>query len=94
MTAHRCTNKPYILYTDASDTCISACLTQPNDENDKFFPNVPNEKSLFFLSHKLSDTQRRWSVIEKEAYAIYFALQKLDPYLHGADFEIRTDHMP
>jgi hypothetical protein len=46
------------------------------------------------LSHKLSDTQTRWSVVEKEAYAIYYALQKLDAYLHGASFTIRTDHKP
>ena len=28
----------------------------------------------------------------KEAYAIHFALQKLDYYLHNAQFVIKTDH--
>lgn len=85
--------KSYILYTDASQNAIGACLTQPCDDPPDN-PNVRNEKPLFFLSHKLSDTQTRWSVVEKEAYAIYYALQKLDAYLHGASFIIRTDHKP
>ena len=49
---------------------------------------------FIFLSHKLSDTQCRWSTIEKEAYAIHYSLQKLDHYLHGAEFIVRTDHKP
>lgn len=60
-------SKRYTLYTDASQGAISACLTQPCDEPSDN-PNIRNEKPLFFLSHKLSDTQTRWSVVEKEAY--------------------------
>lgn len=33
-------------------------------------------------------------VIEREAYAIMYALQKLDYYLNGATFIIKTDHRP
>ena len=88
-------NKPFTLYTDASDTCIGACLTQPiDDEELEEIPNVVNEKPIYFLSHKLSDTQTRWSTVEKEAYAINYALQKLDHYLHNAKFTIKTDHKP
>ena len=42
----------------------------------------------------MSDTQTRWSTIEKEAYAIYYSLQKLDNYLHNAEFTIFCDHKP
>ena len=48
-------------------------------------------RSLFTI---LSKTQCKWSTVEKEAYAIHFALQKLDHYLHGAQFVIKTDHKP
>ena len=47
-----------------------------------------------YVSHQLSTTQRRWATIEKEAYAVVYALQKLRPYLYGANFVVYTDHKP
>ena len=87
-------SKPMILYTDASDQCIGACLTQPCPEKDGPVPGIPEEIPIYFLSHKLSPTEQRWPVIEKEAYAMIYALQKLDYYLSGATFTIKTDHKP
>ena len=78
-------NASYTLYTDASDTCIGACLTQLSDNE---------EKPIYYLSHKLSRSQCKWSTVEKEAFAIHFSLQKLDYYLHNAEFVIKTDHKP
>ncbi|CAC5377435.1 unnamed protein product [Mytilus coruscus] len=86
--------KPYVLYTDASNDTIGACFTQPCEEEETHLPCLRREKPIIFLSHKLSDTQSRWSTIEKEAFSIHYALQKLDHYLHGAEFIIRTDHKP
>ena len=87
-------NKPYTLYTDASNSCIGACLTQQCDDEVGILPNVKNEKPIYYLSHKLSRTQCKWSTIEKEAFAIHCSLQKLDYYLHNSRFGIKTDHKP
>ena len=94
MLAYPDTSKPYVLYTDASNECIGACLTQPCEENESEIPGLRNEKPIFYLSHRLSKSQVKWYIIEKEAYAILFALQELDLYLHNSEFVICTDHKP
>ena len=73
------TTKPYIVYTDASD---DAC----GDDGTEF--------PVAFLSHTFTDTQRRWSTPEQEAYGIYFTIKKWNYYLQGADITVRNDHKP
>jgi transposase InsO family protein len=83
---HPDVSKPYILYTDASNKAVGAILVQKDDEG--------VEKVISYLSHKLSGAQLNWATIEKEAYAIIYALKKFHAYLWGAKFEIHTDHKP
>ena len=79
------TTKPYIVYMDASDDACGAQLSQIHDGTE--FP-------VAFLSHTFTDTQRRWSTPEQEAYGIYFAVKKWNYYLQGADIIVRNDHKP
>ena len=88
-------SKPYILYVNASKDCVGVCLTQLDEtleppEN----PNFKNEKPIYFLSHRLTKTQQRWSTIEREAYALFFSLQRLNYYLNGAKIIVHTDNKP
>ena len=82
-------NKKFILYRDASDSAIGACLVQEQEENSEIL-----EKPLYFLSHKLSPTQCRWSTVEKECYAIHYALEKLHHWIGCSQILVKTDHMP
>ena len=77
------TTKPYIMYMDASNDTWRAQLSQMHKEAE--FP-------VAFLSHTFTDTQRRWSTPEQEAYSIYFAIKKWNYYLQGADIIVRNDH--
>ena len=47
-----------------------------------------------YVSHQLSGAQLNWATIEKEAYAVVYAIGKLCPYLYGAEFKVYTDHKP
>jgi hypothetical protein len=66
------------LGTDASNYGIGAYLFQVNDEGEE----IPIE----FLSKSLSTTQFGWSVPEKEAYGIFYALKKWEHLLRDVDF--------
>ena len=79
------TSKPYILHTDASKYAIGAILSQVQDGQ---------ERVIAYLSHQLSPVQQRWSAIEREAYAVIYALDHLKVYLWGAEFVVYTDHKP
>ena len=81
--------KPYKLYCDASDSVISSVLTQECDPHED--GQFVKEKPVYFVSHRLSKTQRRYSIVEKEFFAIHYSLNKLHNYLHGAQFTIFTD---
>ena len=78
--------RPFKLYTDASDYAIGAILTQDDDDG--------VDRPIHYVSKSLTAQQRRWSTIEKEAWAVIYALNKLRPYLWGSTFTIFTDHKP
>lgn len=65
-----------VFYTDANDQCIGAVFNQPCLDRDSPVPDVLEEVPLYFLSHRLSKTQQRWSVIEKETHH-YACLAKI-----------------
>ena len=52
----------------------------------------PNWKPIHNFSHKLTASQSNWPTMEKEAFAIYYAVQKLDQYLHESEFVFRKVH--
>ena len=58
--------------TDAPDYGIGAYLFQRMDSQ---------ERPIAFISKSLNKVERRWSTIEKEAFAIFYALQKWEEYL-------------
>ena len=78
-------NKPYIVYTDASDDACGAQLSQEHEGTE--FP-------IAFLSHTFSETQRKWSTTEQESFGVYYAITKWNYYLQGANIKVRNDHKP
>ena len=75
----------YILYTDASDDACGAQLSQEHDGTK--FP-------IAFLCHTFTETQRKWSTPEQEAYGVYYAITKWNYYLQGADIIVHNYHKP
>lgn len=79
-------SQPFILQTDASDQGLEAVLSQRDTQGD--------EKPILYLSRKLFPREKNYSVIEKEALAIKWAIDSLRYYLEGREFTLFTDHAP
>ena len=74
---------PVFLRTDASDYGVGGYLYQRVDNQD-----LP----VAFVSKSLTETQLKWSVIQKEAYGIYYSTHALGHLLRDRIFTIQTDH--
>ncbi|CAK1597610.1 unnamed protein product [Parnassius mnemosyne] len=78
-------DEPFILTTDASDVALGAVLSQGK---------IGSDKPVAYASRTLSDTEAKYSTIEKELLAIVWAVKYFRPYLYGRKFVIYTDHRP
>jgi len=78
--------KPFTLHVDTSDRTVPAVLIQITDGG--------TEQPVAFASNKLNQTQRYWSVIEKEAYAAIWALEKFGNWTFVKRVTVYTDHSP
>ena len=78
--------KPCGIFVDSSNFAVGCCLVQWSDEG--------LEKPIAFASSQLSQTQASWSVVEKEAYAVMFALRKFCNFLFAAKVTVFSDHNP
>ena len=73
----------YILTTDASDCALGGVLMQ----------KVGDEyRVIAAVSKCFSDTERRWSATEREAFAVLYCCRKLEYFLGGVHFTVQTDH--
>jgi len=52
------------------------------------------EQPVAFASNKLNQTQRYWTVIEKEAYAAIWAVKKFGNWTFVKRVTVYTDHSP
>lgn len=80
-------NKPFKLFTDASDFSVAAVLCQDDSQG--------IEHPVSYFSRKLDCHQRNYSTVEKEMLAIVLALKHFDVYVdNGKPITIFSDHNP
>lgn len=78
-------NRKFLLKTDASDVGVGAVLEQEFEDG---------KHPIVFLSKKLTGPECNYAVIEKECFAIVWAVKALRLYLEGKEFTIFSDHAP
>lgn len=74
-------NETFVVHTDASNIAVAAVLSQL-------------ERPIQFASKTLNNAQKNYSTIEKELYAIIYALEIFRHYLLGFEFILYCDHKP
>ena len=71
---------------DASSFGLGAVLLQESSAGEW--------RPVAYASRSLSETERRYAQIEKEALAVTWSCEKFSDYILGSRFEIETDHKP
>lgn len=78
--------KETVVTADASSFGVGAVLRQQQAKG--------NYAVIAYASRLLTDTERRYAQIEKEALALVWACEKFADYLVGKQFRLESDHKP
>ena len=78
--------KPLLLATDASPYGVSAVLSHKYDDG--------SERPIAYYSRTLTDCEKKYTQIDKEALAIKCGMEKFFYYLFGRRFTLITDSRP
>ena len=77
-----------VLTTDARTTGLGAVLAQ-KDQND------PSKRKIVLnASRALTEVDKRYSQVEREALAVVWACERLKMYLIGKEFDLNVDNKP
>jgi len=76
--------EPFRLYIDASQFSVRLAQTD--------MYNIGH--AVAYGSQKLTQTQCAWSNIERDAYAVVWALKRFRPIIFGSQISVFTDHNP
>jgi hypothetical protein len=76
--------KPFYLYTDASEMSAGSVIMQCNDEGDKL--------PIAYYSKKFTESERNLSIYEKEALSVVLSIKRFYMYLELQPFYLITDN--
>ena len=74
-------NEEIVVQVDSSKDGLGAVLLQ-------------NGQPVEYASRSLSDSEKKWAQIEKEALAVLYGLEKFDQYTFGRKVTVQNDHKP
>lgn len=83
--AHVDYDKILTLVTDASDHSIAGMLAQEGEDN-ILHP-------IHYFSRKLSETEKRYSIYEKEILGMVASIKTFSHYLYGKRFNLKSDNL-
>ncbi|UYV66448.1 hypothetical protein LAZ67_4001712 [Cordylochernes scorpioides] len=78
-----CPKLPTVITTDASHSGIGCVVSQLSEKGEK--------RIVACASRTLSDAERKYSIVEKEALACVWACEKFRRWVWGLKFTLRTD---